>query len=418
MSRKQFFIIAMLLFTSLLNAGTQQVGKTTDAPLTIAIREMAAVLANKIPGQVKVVGIGNVTAFAKESTDLSMAMVAFLISQKNFRQVMLLEEDWMLRPLNDYLTDKRAFDSTIVDSLVRISLASSASRTTPLSSFAIWLKKYNLVHPNAMVSLSGIVPDDFISPDYFLATYIFPVDRTNGLIFSKKWGANILDNESSLKDIDTWYQQISKNAILFNKHKKLLLRCAEDLAHNDIVRNSTPLAMKTKTILDFKMHAMANLILKKSDNRAIFYSNNEDIAESHYVFNGDTLVSIGLLLHEQLKDKYYACLTDFADSSSLNQADNQAGEIKLITIPGSMQARELARKKSVFFMQEDSAAIKQYIPRTIFPVIGVEKEILRDHNIPAANALFIIKCVTPIIFLKRIKDIGDWISLIHHQSNE
>ncbi|HWV66796.1 hypothetical protein, partial [Chitinophaga sp.] len=312
-------VTIMLLFTPLLSASGQHAGKVANTPLTLAMGNIAAGFDNKIPAHTKVVGIGNVTPFAKESTGLSMEIAAYLVSQKKFRHIVLLYEDWLLRPLNDYLTDKRPFDSTTVDSLVRISLANSSSRNTSFSSFASWLKKYNLDHRETMADLSGIVADDLIPPAYFLATYIFPADRTTGLMLSKKWGANIYDDESAFKDITNWYQQVSKNTTLFNKHKALLMRCAEDIDHNDIIRNGSSLMMKPKVLVDLKTRAMADLVMKKSDKQTIIYANNEDIAKAAFVFNGDTLMSLGLLLHEQLKDKYYSCLTDFGAASDLNQ---------------------------------------------------------------------------------------------------
>jgi hypothetical protein len=392
----------MLVIIPFLSTSAQHVVKVTDMPLTMAIRDIATVLDKKIPEQVRVVGIGDVTSFAKESTDISMAIAAFLISRKKFRHIVLLEEDWLLRPLNDYLTNKRAFDSTVVDSLVRMSMANSASRNASFRSFAIWLKKYNLAHPEAPVDLSGLVPDNTIIPAYFLATYIFPVDSAHGWILSKKWGANIYDYESAFKDIAAWYQQISKNVILLNKHKALLLRCGEDIDHNDVISKSISLEKDAVIAMSLKVRSMAKLMLKKSDKRTIIYGDNEYIAKSSYVFGGDTFMPLGLLLHEQLKDKYYTCLTDFADSSNLNQVDHETGKLALTMIPGSIQARELSMKKSVFFMSEDSADIKHYQPRTIFSVIGVEREIVPDNNIPATDALFIIKRLTSVDFLKRI----------------
>lgn len=409
MSIKHFstYILAslMLLFTPLLSASAQHAEKAADTSLTMAIRDIATGFNNKLPAHTKVVGIGDVTPFAKQSTGLNMAIAAFLVSQKEFRHIVLFYEDWLLRPLNDYLTNKRPFDSTTVDSLVRISLANSSLRNTSFSSFATWLKKYNLDHPEAMVDLSGIVADDLIPPAYFLAAYIFPADSTNGLMLSKKWGADIYNDESAFKDIAVWYQQVSKHTALFNKHKALLMRCAEDIDHNDIIRNGSSLMMKPKMLVALKTRAMAGLIQKKSGKRTIIYANNEDIAKAGFVFNGDTLVSLGLLLHEQLKEQYYSCLTDFGAPADLNQIDPQTGQLTLTKIPGSEYARELSGKKPAFFMPEDSIAIKQYRPRTIFPVIGVEREIVADNNLPAADALFFIKQLTPTDFLRRITDI-------------
>lgn len=399
-------VIIALLFIPLLSASAQHAGRIASTPLTTAVSKVAADFDNKIPAHVKVVGIGDVTPFGKEATGLSMAIAAFLISQKEFRHIVLLYEDWLLRPLNDYLTNKRPFDSTTVDSLVRISLVNSSLRNASFNSFAVWLKKYNLDHPEAMVDLSGVVSDDLIPPAYFLTRYIFPVDRTNGWTLSKKWGANIYDDESAFKDISTWYQHVSKNTALFNKHKELLIRCADDIKHNDIIRDGSSLMMKPKVLVDLKTRAMADLVLKKSDKRTIIYANNEDIAKAGFIFNGDTLVSIGLLLHEQLKDKYYSCLTDFEGPSDLNQIDPQTGQLTLTTIQGSAYAREMSGKKHIFFMPEDSVAIKQYRPRTIFPVIGIEREIVPGNNPPAANAIFIIKHLTPTDFLRRIMDIA------------
>jgi erythromycin esterase-like protein len=391
-------IIVILLLAPSLNTSAQKAVKVTDMPLTMAMGDIAKVLDNR---QVKVVGIGNITNLAKESTDLNMAIATWLISQKKFRHIVLFE-GWLVRPLNEYLTDKRPFDSTTVDSLVRMSMTNSGSRTASISSFMIWLKKYNLSHPKAPVSVSGLMPDDIITPAYFLATYILPVDPVKGRTLSKRWGENIYDLESPFKDIAAWYQQISKNVVLFNRHKALLLDCAEDLEHNDVIRRSILVEERLRMAMEVKMQAMAKLIVAKSNKRTIIYADNEQIVKANYFYNGDTVMSLGLLLHEQLKDKYYACLTDFADSSSLHLIDPETGQLKLTTIPGSVQTLELSRKKSVFFMPEDSADMLHYQPRTIYPAIGVDRVIVPDNTIPATDAVFIIKHLTSIKVLQRI----------------
>ncbi|MBS0028141.1 hypothetical protein ACTJJ0_06240 [Chitinophaga sp. 22321] len=401
-------ILALLLFPPFLNTSAQSAGKAPEMSLTAAIRSVAPILNKKIPAQVKVVGIGNVAPLAKESTDLNMAIACFLISQQKFRQVVLFENDWILRPVSEYLSDKRAFDSTTIDSLVKISMANSTSRTASFSSFIIWLKKYNLAHPDAPVELSGIAPDNIVQPTYFLATYIFPTDRANGLRLSKKWGNNIHDIESPFKDIADWYQQIKKNTTLFNKYKKLLLRCAEDIDHNDVIRQGILVEATPMLAYNLKAQAMLKWMLKKSDKRTIFYANNEEIAKSGYLINGSLFKPLSLLLHEQLKDKYYTCLTDFADASAFTLIDPNAGPT-LATILPSAQTTDLFRKKPTFFMREDSTNIKHYQPRTILPMIGMERKIVPDNNIPPTDALLIVKSLSSVSILKRINDIGDWV---------
>ncbi|RFS26254.1 hypothetical protein DVR12_00235 [Chitinophaga silvatica] len=398
---KQIFLIT-LLFTSFLNINAQNTEKVTDVPQREDLSNLVSKLDKKIPEQVKLVGIGNVSVMAKESSDLSMEIAKYLISEKKFRNLVLLEEDWLLRPLNEYLTNKNAFDSTTVDSLVKISLVNSTSFTESFSSFAMWLKKYNLKHPDALVQLSGVVPDNLIPPAYFLATYVIPLDREYGVSLSKKWGVYTShDNELAFNEISIWYQQISNNTSKFKKYKQLLLQCAEDIDHNNIIRKGDTL----KTAIDNKAGSMVELLLKKAEKRTILYGENENITTSQYVFKGDTISSLGRRLYAQLKNKYFTCLTDFADSAKVNIFDNQAGELKLITIPGTVQTSKLYKEKPVLFWEGDSMAMKHYQPSSIFPIMDIERRIIPDNKIPVVDALFIINHLTPISFLKRLRNL-------------
>lgn len=391
-------IITLLLFTVVLNVEAQ---KTVSHDASELLKDLTTIIDTRISEQVKVVGVGDITPFAKQSTDLCMAIITCLVSEQKFRTVALMQDDWLVRPLNDYLTSSMPFSNKITDSLVRLSTANTTLRTTSFGKFAAWLKQYNLAHKKAMVKLKGVAPDETIPPAYFLVAYVWPIDQANGLILSRKWGANIYNYDMAYNDIEVWYQESSKKTSLVNKHKELFARCGEDIMHNNTIRNNDASIVGHSNAIKKKADFLVDLIGGKPGEKTVFYSNNEDVVKSGYLFLGDTIVSIGAYLRERLGDKYYACVTDFADTAVINLVDNEAGVLTPVVISGSEQAKDLFRKKATFFMKEDYTDIKDYRPRTIFPVIGMERNILPGNNIPLMDALFIIQNLASTDFLKR-----------------
>lgn len=369
-------------------------GKSIDA----AIADIALVMKDKIPGAVKLIGVGDVASFARETAAFNTALAAFLITEKNVRHIVLFQTNWLLRPLSDYLIGNSRLDTVVIDSLLKVSLGSTIYSTHEFRLFITWLKKYNIINPRKAVSLSGSSgPGNLIPVSYFLSAYVFPIDKEFAAILSKKWAATGYADSLAFRDIEIWYREKQKDAGAFNKHKDLMARCWEDIEYNNNVSNvhsiQQAMAMTSNDIL---------IKLKELKEPAIYFAGNEMIAKSKILLNNVTVPSPGMLIQEKLKDGYYACITDFSDTATLNIFAHQINNFKLERVAGARQTKELSVKKDCFFMPADSIYLKSYIPEVIPPVAGITRTIVPDNSVVApADALFVFRGLTSATILKR-----------------
>lgn len=398
---RQNVILMLLIIFCFIRTNAQQIEKIADKPLDVAVKQLGPIVGQQIPDQVKIFAIGNISPLAKESSSFNTVLASYLISQRRFRHIILFEEDWILRPLNDYLAGNMDFDSTVVDSLFRNSLVTTPWCTSEFRSFLFWLKKFNLSHRSEPVRLSGLLSEELIPPAYFLASYIFPLDRQYGLRLSKKWGVDVYNDSMAYSDITAWYQQIDKEPARFRRHQSLMLRCKADLEHNSSIRQNKLLESDIEALIVSKVQAIADYALKQSGERTILYASNEYIAKSEIVLYGQKVSSPGLVIHRQVAEEYYTSLTDFTDSANLQLKDPETGGFKQTLIQGTAQAQTMTQQKRAFFVSQDGAKIQRYIPRTISSLIGEEKEIIPLPGTPATDALFILPRLTPATLLRR-----------------
>lgn len=393
--KKSMTLSLLLIF--FLTATAQPINRIAEKSIDAAIADVALVMKDNIPQTVKLIGIGDVASFAREITTFNTALAAFLISRKNVRHIILFHTNWVIRPLNDYIIGKSGLDTLAIDSLVRLSFASSVYLTREFRLFMTWLKKYNLSNPNKVVSLSGSGgPEALIPVSYFLSAYVFPVDRKQGVTLAKKWAETGYADSLAFKDIEMWYRGKQKDAPLLNKHKELMARCGEDIAYNKSVLNVSS--------IQETMAMISNVILnklKEGNDPAIFLAGNELITKSKIVLNNVTVSSPGLLLQDKIKDGYYACVTDFSDTATVNVFDPGGNDFRKDKVPGSRQVKELSVNKHYYFMPADSLYLHHYVTRTLLPLPGLIRTVMPGNTGTApVDALFIFPELTSATILR------------------
>jgi len=369
-------------------------GKSIEA----AMADIELIAGNKIPDNVKLVGLGDAAALAHEPVRFNTTLAAFLIRKKGFRNFLIMDDNWMVRPLHSYLSGTRSFDSTVIDSLVLHTIGNFQYKTTGFRTFLYWLKKYNLLHQDKMVSLRGIGAARAIPVSYFMITYIYPLDKRNGTSLSTKWGVPNYPDSLAVKDVKAWYKGIIRNKAFVNKNKALLAACAEDLAYYDATSRRAKQTNVTQ-YMDLTVNIIGNQILQQVSQRSILYTSNDFIAKSNmrldYIPGRPVVSYTGMYLHQQLKEGYFACLTGFSDTARLRLVNRQTATIEDSIFVAPQQEKMLYQKKDRFFIPEDSLVLKQYLPAELPAFTKDAITIFPDTTVRPLDALFLFRNLTP-----------------------
>lgn len=389
-----FACLVCFFFTSSARQIQHLPGKSIEA----AMADIELMAGNKIPDNVKLVGLGDAAALAYEPVRFNTTLAAFLIRKKGFRNFLVMDDNWMVRPLHHYLSGTRSFDSTVIDSLVQHTIGNFQYKTTGFRTFLYWLKKYNLLHQDKMVSLRGIGASRAIPISYFMITYIYPLDKENGTYLSKKWGVPNYPDSLAVKDVEAWYKGIIKNKAFVNKNKALLAACAEDLAYYDATSRRARQTNVTQ-YMDLTVNIIGNQILQQVSQRSILYTSNDFIARSNtrldYIPGRPVVSYTGMYLHQQLKEGYFACLTGFSDTARLLLVNRQAATIEDSIFVAPQQEKLLYQKKDRFFIPEDTLVLKQYLPAELPIFTNDAITIVPDTAIRPLDALFLFKYLSP-----------------------
>ena len=360
-----YIVITLLLVFSRVNA--QKIQEIASKNIDEAIPMFEKISDFKNTDEVKLIGLGDIGEFVKESKKLNTAFSAYLISKKKVRNIVLPTDDWLLRPLNTYLTTSVPADTARLDSLIKNIFSGNHKFQNPeFRSLISWIKKYNSDHPKDRVTVFGAAPDTTIPPSYFLSTYVFPIDKSYGKTLSEKWGDNATSDSIAYADIKIWIETL-KNTKPSKLHQDLIIKCNEDLIHNKFVLKYESIDQKFQPkALNAMCRYMANQILKKLTKKTIYYTLNADAAkadlEASYTLDNQPFFSVGKYLSEDLKENYYVFVTDFADVARLPVASLLTQKFNVEVFTGSEQAKTLFKKNDYFDRKKDKDVLKGYKP--------------------------------------------------------
>lgn len=390
---KNICIVITLLFVfSYVNA--QKVQEIASKNIDEAIPMFGHISDFKNTDGVKLVGLGDVGELAKESKKLNTTFSAYMISKKNFRNIVIPTDDWLLRPLNTYLTTSAPADTTLLDSLIKDIFASNHSfRNREFRSLLSWLKTYNSGHRQDMVNIFGVAPGTTIPPSYFLAAYVYTIDKPYGQKLSEKWSNNATPDSIAYADIKIWVASL-KNTKLSKPHQDLIIRCNEDLLHNKAVVKIVSVDQKfpPKTLND-RSRYIANQIIKKLGKKTIYLGSNTEVIKadllSNFVLNDLPIYSTGKYLGEDLKDNYCVFVTDFADTARLPVVYISTKKIEEEVIASSKQTKALPKKNDYFDRKKDLVSLRGYQPILLSTFKEVVTKAIVKQGDYATDALFL-----------------------------
>jgi hypothetical protein len=397
---KNIYIVIILLFV-FCHVNAQKIQQIALKNIDEAIPMFEHISDFKNTDNIKLVGLGDAGEFVKESKKVNAAFSAYLISKKSFRNLVLPEDDWLLRPLNTYLTNAVPADTARLDSLIK-NIFSSVHRFRNLEfrSLISWIKKYNFTHPKEMVNVFGVAPRTAIPPSYFLSAYVLPIDEIYGRILSEKWADNATPDSMAYVDIETWIASL-RDKKLSKLHQELITRCNEDLIHNRAILKRESIDQKfLPEALNARSRYIASQILKKLSQKTIFYAPNTDVVkadlEASFALDNHPFFSVGKYLGEDLKGNYCVFITDFAGIAKLPVVNLLARNTDDETFTGSERAKALFKINDYFDLKKDEDILKGYKPISLPYLKGQLINTIAEADNLTADALFLLSDLSVI----------------------
>lgn len=393
------YILLVLLFV-FSNTKAQKVQEIASKTIEQALPVFDQLSDFKNVDQVKLVGLGDVAEFGKQSKQFNAAFSAYLIQKKKFRNILVSSNDWELRPLNTFLTGKAPADTAVLDSVLKNLFADNHKfRNREFRALLHWVKKYNLSHPLDMVNLYGVAPNTIIPPSYFLAAYIYPLGKAYGAKLSEKWSDNNTPDSVAYADIKTWANNFDSKKAL--KAQQLIERCNQDLLHNKAVLQISYFNQNfPPALINARAKYIAGRVESKLDKKTIFYTTNPEVAKANLdwsmVGGGTPVASIGKYLDEDLKAAYCAFVTDFSDPASLSFIDIAARRANTENVPATENAKTLRKINDYVEGTTNKEALKGYQPIFLPPLKELYNRIIVQGNITAVDGVFILSQLSDI----------------------
>ena len=392
-------ILIVLFLTNLtLLSKAQKVQHIANKPIQEALLDLEQLVGQQISYRTKLVGIGEVATFAKESQRFNMALTAYLISKQGFSTILLEDDDWKVRVLNEYLISEQNIDTVRIDSLVRFAISAPRLRTGEFKEFIYWVKQHNLLNPNAVVSMYGVSALSLVPVDYLVNNYITPIDYKATPQLVEKWLLTSPSMQQVYHDIEEWINRVDTNSTSFEV-TKLIQQYRKDIACNRIVIQPNP--AQTKLSISELTQAddyTLKQILERSEEKAIFYSSNARIVksdlQSNQIIDNPLIATLGKNIHLRLGNHYRAFITDFYDSATLPIIDLETRKADLEEFAGAANAKKLAMQGDAFFLPKDLKMIANFIPVGISFVKGQVVNLLLDEKLHPADAVFLFPTLT------------------------
>jgi hypothetical protein len=393
---KPLILLVLLTYTWSLNAQTVQ--RMAGQSLSKTMNDIDLLMKVEIGDKVKLIGIGDMATLAKETQAFNTSLCAYLITNKGFRNIFLLEDEWLVRPLNGYVSEKSPLDTVKLNSLMLRCLSGPNLNNLIFKSFLIWLKTYNLSHPDKNINLYGVTSNTAIPSSYFLSAYIFPIDRVIATAFAKKWDNGAYSEEQSLKDIEEWCSRINQ-ADSSSMKKQLIEECKKDIDHNkNIFRVQSTEQKFSVDNMEKQSLYISGQIVYRTDKKSILFSENRVVVRSDYVsiltYEPRSMPTIGKLIHRKLNSQYYVCATDFSGLVSLPIVDLSTRSVKTEIFSPSEKAKMMILEKDNYFLSKDLRSLKGFLPTTIPFIKGRTNTLGIDQTLAPLNALFLFKTLS------------------------
>jgi len=394
---KKIFAFALSL-TIFLNLQGQQISEIISSDIEEAIPKVDRLLSAKKLDQYKLIGLGDPAVFAKESKILNFRILAYLISRKNYRNVLLATDDWRVRPLNAYLSSPHPLNPTNLDSVFRSSISEYMFYNQEFLTFLTWLEKFNADNPDQMVRIFGVEQNTEIPPSYFLATYIFPIDAQYGRKLAQKWGDNDTSDSLAFLDIEAWFAEIVDSDIS-ETYRDLIKQCKNDINHNRSFPNAPVNQKFTQKIIENSSKYVANQIIDKLDKKSVLVGGNAVVVKANIrstiVAEDLPVSSVGNYLDKHLTDDYCAFVTDFVESAELYVIDIPNSQIVSQEFTGNDYTKRLYTQGDHFDSKRDRTLLIEYRPIILPLVKDRSSTVSAEEEDPVIDLLFLLPNLTP-----------------------
>ncbi|GAB3357763.1 erythromycin esterase family protein [Arachidicoccus ginsenosidivorans] len=333
----KYFTILIVLSTAVLNLNliASYKYKHTDKQADTCIvnlnlrgnfKRVKEIFQYKIPNNINLLGIGEVTHGGYEPIKFKVELIKYLISCKGFNTLLLEYPDLgVLGRIRGYInsTNIQAQEKKTHSCAVIIRGMSLLPRFYQdiLIELIDWIRLYNL-HHKTQVGIYGI---DFLYKadfyNYFIKNYIVKVDSSIAYKLQSSWAKNKSPDIIKFKYIKAYF---TKNENIF--HLKNLNISHITLELNNELNRLKYLSLKWQDeSLNLKMHPEVNFrdsVL--AENIKYLSSGKKAIIWGH---NNHIINKIGLTggyLKTCYKDKYYSIITDYSLFAEVNVGDQKS----------------------------------------------------------------------------------------------
>jgi erythromycin esterase-like protein len=341
---------------------------------------------HKISDSVQLIGLGEFTHGGHEVFQMKAKIAQFLVEEKGVRNILFEYPNAALSVVNFYLQESklkgedtlrwiclRQFDNSIMDNA--------------LLDLLVWIKRYNLAHPDNMVGLKGtdILGASGSFANYFRHNLFFLLDSATQKALDYKW--NIVGIDSITRELIAWH----------NDHKDTV-RARLKIHYDDFLYNVKNAeadiawrASKNNFIqsLNQRDSIVAENIMALQQKKAIFWAHNAHVAATSY------FISAGSRLKKELGNGYYVIATDFSEKATIRVLSgpekNFSPHKKGLTF---QLRRSVNASEGIVFYNHLPGTITRKLRISVIGIEGIYKTFESENGF---DALIVLGTVTPAV---------------------
>lgn len=263
---------------------------------------------NKIPDDIQVIGLGEVTHGGHETPQVKAKVFQFLVEKRGFRTLLFEYPNAALSLLNLCLQDNQLTNDSILTKIAVYGFSNSLFDKSLLD-LLVWMKHYNLSHPNDPIALRGVDINGASGSfsNYFQHNFSSLPDSLTRKRIESEWNITSIDTiTNQLIEWQNAHKDIVK-ARLKGYYADFLynVKNAEvDIANRIMAKRNF---YKSLYIRD---SMMASNVKELLTGKVVFWAHNSHVTSAD-------MVSAGNILKKDLGDQYYVIATDFSEKAAI-----------------------------------------------------------------------------------------------------
>lgn len=346
----------------------------------------------------ELVGLGEVSHGSSEIFTVKAQLVKFLVEKMNFRQILFELDDPSLRPLNEYLKDRSSTDKKQLDSIFdrgfNFAEGGAILNNQKFKELILWLKDFNILHPDDVVSLRGI--DIFVPFKIFRHHYM---DSASVQLMRKEYGIRDLSLKETDKLIQDWYSREKQalKAKFGDEDFKIIemdvrnYRSQLKYYENGDASNSS--------MVQFRDSIMYENVVALKATKSIVWGHNLHIRTTDFIMNKFHAKMLGCFLKQAYDKKYFTILTDFVDRAKITTISKTGGyRTKVFNINDKTLSSNFAKNPKFFqlLLFDDNPMIKD-MNRSLNNIGLFGDYFLLGGEKTSFDALIIFKELSPLL---------------------